>query len=75
MIDSNTEDMPSCDLVSKEGILSHLFNIKLIGSYKTHSAYEKIGLTFVHEDLEPAIDDIFRNLIPILQFYSALKMF
>lgn len=64
-IDSASEEMPSCELVEKEGILSHLANIKLIGNYKQYSAYEKVGLTFCESDFEPALDDIFRNFLPI----------
>ena len=58
--------MPSCNLIEKDGILSDLFNKGLIGSYKYHSAYEKVGLAFVEEQLEPAIDDIFRNFWAIM---------
>lgn len=41
LIDSSSEEMPSVELTEKENILSFLFNKRLIGSYKHHSAYEK----------------------------------
>jgi len=44
MIDSSTKDMPSADLSEKDGILSDLTNVGLIGSYRTHSVFEKQGL-------------------------------
>ena len=40
LIDSSSEEMPSCDLSSKTQILTHLNKVGLIGSYKTHCAYE-----------------------------------
>jgi hypothetical protein len=47
----------------------------LIGLYKSHSAYEKVGYRFCEEEFEPVLDDIFRNFLPILQFYSSIRMF
>lgn len=75
MIDSSSKEMSAADQVGKENILSHLHQLKLIGPYKSFSAYEKVGLKFVEEDFEPVLDDIFRNFIPIINFYMAPKMF
>ncbi len=75
MIDSSSPDMQAQDQVGKEAILSHLYKLNLIGLYMSHSAYEKVGLRFCEEEFEPALDDIFRQLWPTLQFYSAVKMF
>ena len=43
--------MPEADIASKDGILTFLFNQGLIGSYKTHSVYEKQGLEMIEEKL------------------------
>ena len=40
IINSSSKDMPHGETSSKDAILAHLFNHKLIGNYKSHSAYE-----------------------------------
>lgn len=40
VINSSSEEMPETEQASKDDILTFLFNAGLIGSYKTHSAYE-----------------------------------
>ena len=65
-IDSSLEAVPSCDYVTKDEILSGLFKMGLIPDYRSHSAYEKQGLKFSEEILEPAFDDLMRNFIPNL---------
>lgn len=75
LVDSNTEEMPACDLTTKDGIISHLLRIGLIGDFRTHSAYENLGLKFAEELLEPAIADLYRNFLPLCQFYSVPKHF
>jgi len=65
LIDSNTEEMPACDVTSKDQILRHLQQIGLIGDFRTQSAYENLGLKFIEEQLEPAITDLYRNFLPI----------
>jgi len=44
LIDSNTEEMPACEVTSRDDIIRHLNRIGLIGDYRTHSAYEGVGL-------------------------------
>jgi hypothetical protein len=61
MIDSDTPDMPSQDLAEKENILAQLYGQNLIGYYRLHSAYEKVGIDFLEEKFEPALDTLFRN--------------
>ena len=51
--------MPEADLASKDGILTFLFNQGLIGSYRSHSVYEKQGLEMIEEKLQPAIEHLF----------------
>lgn len=75
MIDSASPEMQATDQVGKDAILSHLYQLNLIGLYKSHSAYEKVGLRFCEEEFEPVLDEIFRNFLPILQFYSSIRMF
>jgi hypothetical protein len=43
VIDSSTDEMPPADLSEKDEILTFLHNAGLIGSYRTHSAFEKQG--------------------------------
>ena len=49
LIDSNTGEMPASEVTSKDDIIKHLNRIGLIGDYRTHSAYEGVGLKFVEE--------------------------
>ncbi len=67
--------MPDGLFQSKQHIFRFLVNNKLIPDPLTHSAYEKQGLSFLESELEPALDDLMRGLIPTLQFYSQMKMF
>ena len=75
VIDSSSEEMPSIDLSSKDKILSFLFNKGLIGSYKSHSAYEKQGLEFCDDKLKPAIETLFSSFRAITEFYFKFKHF
>ena len=75
IIDSNLEELPTSDLMGKEEIFSSLYNLKLIGPYKSYSAYENIGLTFVEETFEPALDDFFRSFLPLVQYYMQPRQF
>ena len=75
LIDSNTEEMPACEVTTKDEIIRHMQRIGLIGDYRTHSAFEGIGLKFAEEHLEPAISDLYRNFLPLCQFYSVPKHF
>jgi hypothetical protein len=63
MVDSASEHMPAKDQIGKDAILSHLYQLQLIGQYKSFSAYEKVGMKFLEEEFEPALDDIFRNYL------------
>ena len=65
LIDSNTEEMPACEVTTKDEIIRHMHRIGLIGDYRTHSAFEGIGLKFAEEHLEPAISDLYRNFLPL----------
>ena len=51
VINSSSEEMPEAYIASKDGILTFLFNQGLIGSYKSHSVYEKQGLEMIEEKL------------------------
>lgn len=75
LVDSNTQEMPACEVTTRDEIIRQLQRIGLIGDYKTHSAYENLGLKFVEDNLEPAISDLYRNFLPICQFYSVPKNF
>jgi hypothetical protein len=50
-IDSSSPEMPNAHLCQKDNILAFLYNRSIIGTYKTHSAYEKQGLVFANEQL------------------------
>lgn len=65
LVDSNTEEMPACEVTTKEMIFKQLQQIGLIGDYRTHSAYENLGLKFAEENIGPAINDLFRNFLPL----------
>ena len=69
MIDSSTDEMPPADLSEKEEILTFLHNNGLIGSYKTYSAFEKQGLERNVAEIEDALNDIFTNFKPHMEFY------
>lgn len=75
VIDSSEVGIPSCELSGFEQITTWLFNNKLIGPAKSYSAYERQGLAFVEQTFEPALDDIYRLFIPMLQFYAQPKCF
>lgn len=75
LVDSNSEEMPACEVTTKDLILRQLQQIGLIGDYRTHSAFENMGLKFAEDSIEPAINDLFRNFLPLCQFYSAPKHF
>ena len=74
-IDSDSQEMDSQGIMEKNAIFASLFQQNLIGLYKSHSAYEQVGLTFVYDSFEPALDDLFRNFKPSLQFYFCLRNF
>lgn len=75
LIDSSTPEMPSAQLSSKENILTFLFNKSVIGTYKSHSVYEKQGLAFVNEQMAPAIENLFLDIRRIAQLYLVNKNF
>lgn len=75
VINSDSEEMPDSNTAEKENILNFLFKHQLLSWTKSHSAYEKIGLQFVEEEFEPALDDIMRNWAQSVQFYACIKNF
>jgi hypothetical protein len=75
LVDSNTEEMPACEVTTKDDIFRQLQLIGLIGDYRTHNVYESMGLKFTEEVLEPAINDLFKSFLPLCQFYSVPKHF
>ena len=75
MIDSSTAEMPPADLIQKDHILSHLHNLGLIGSHKSHSAFEKQGLQAMYDGVEVPLADVFTEFRPHMQFYLQPKHF
>jgi hypothetical protein len=69
MIDSSTDEMPPADLSEKDEILTFLYNGGLIGPYKSHSAFEKQGMERSVVELEDAVNDVFCNFKPHMEFY------
>lgn len=55
--------------------MAFLFNRSIIGSYKQHSVYEKQGLAFANEQLQPAIESLFLDVKSLGQMYLVNKNF
>ena len=75
VINSSLEEMPGADLAGREAILSYLFNKKLIGTYRSYSAYEQQGLDWIEEKLRPATEEMLKDWRTLAQFHMVPKHF